>query len=56
MQPLISIIIPVFNSKETIYKTLESISNQSYKNIEVIIVDDFSVDCTRSIIKDYMKR
>ena len=37
---LISVIIPYFKKKEFIYDTLESIINQSYSNIEIIIIDD----------------
>ena len=42
--PLVSIIIPMYNSREWIEKLLLSISLQSYKNIEVILVNDGSVD------------
>lgn len=43
---LVSIIIPTFNRKDTILKSLQSILNQTHKNIEVIIVDDGSTDET----------
>jgi len=47
--PLVSIIVPTFNSAKTIVITLESIKNQDYRNIEVIIVDNKSVDNTAEI-------
>ncbi len=43
-EKLISIIIPCYNSSKTIERTLQSINNQKYKNIEVIVVDDGSKD------------
>lgn len=42
-------IIPTKNSAETLEKCLESIENQTYKNIEIIVVDNYSVDRTRQI-------
>ncbi|MEM4680606.1 MAG: glycosyltransferase, partial [Nanopusillaceae archaeon] len=52
-KPLVSIIIPTYNSEKTIAKCLESIKNQSYKNIEVIVVDRFSKDKTAEIAKSF---
>lgn len=48
---LITIIIPCYNSSQTIERTLNSIDNQKYKNIEVIIVDDGSKDNLQDTIK-----
>jgi len=50
-QPLVSIIIPTFNSESTIKMCLESIIDQSYRNIEIIVVDKKSLDGTLSIVK-----
>ncbi len=50
---MISIIIPAYNAEKTISRTLESVISQSYKNIEVIVVNDGSVDSTCSILKSY---
>lgn len=47
--PLVSIIIPTYNSQRTIRQCLQSVKNQTYKNIETIIVDRYSVDETRQI-------
>jgi|SaaInlStandDraft_1057018.scaffolds.fasta_scaffold01383_8 glycosyltransferase len=49
----ISIITVCFNSSKTIKKTFESIENQSYDNIEYIVIDGGSTDSTLNIIKDY---
>lgn len=50
---LISVITPCFNSEKTIEKTLECIENQTYKNIEYIIVDGGSTDRTLEIIEKH---
>jgi glycosyltransferase involved in cell wall biosynthesis len=50
-QPLVSLCIPAYNSAHYILQTLESIFNQSYSNIEVIVVNDGSTDNTLSILK-----
>lgn len=54
-KPLISIITTSLNSSETIEKTIQSVLNQSYDNIEFIIVDGNSTDDTINIIKKYEK-
>ena len=54
--PLVSVIIPTYNSEKTLAKCLESIRNQTYKNIEVIVVDKFSYDKTINIAKHYYKK
>lgn len=50
---IVTIITPCFNSAKTIRKTLESILNQSYTNIEYIIVDGGSTDGTIDILREY---
>lgn len=52
----ISIIIPVYNVKEYIKETIESIYNQTFKEFEVILVDDESTDGTYEILQDYEKK
>lgn len=55
-QDLISIILPVFNTKNYLEECIESILNQVYKNIELIIVDDGSSDGSIDICKTYEKK
>lgn len=50
-KPLVSIIIPAYNCQSTIERAIESCSNQTYRNYEVIIVDDGSSDGTLSLLK-----
>lgn len=52
---LISIIMPVYNCQEYIQETIESIKNQTYKNWELIIVDDYSTDKSIEIIQEAIK-
>jgi len=49
----VSVIIPVFNSERFLKESLESILNQSYKNIEVITVNDGSTDNSMDILQQY---
>lgn len=56
MAKLVSIIIPTFNSQDTISHTLESIAGQTYNDIETIVVDKFSRDNTFAIAKNYGAR
>jgi len=53
MNPLVSVIIPTKNSSKTLEACLESIKNQTYKNIELIVVDNNSTDNTKEIAKKY---
>lgn len=53
MEPKVSIVIPVYNAEKLISNTLDSILRQSYKNIELICVDDGSIDSTISILNTY---
>lgn len=52
-EPLVSVIIPVYNGENVIEKTIDSVLNQTYHNIEVIIVDDASTDSSRDKISKY---
>jgi glycosyltransferase involved in cell wall biosynthesis len=48
--PLVSIIIPIYNSEEYIYDTVTSCLNQSYSNLEIILVNDGSTDGTEDVL------
>jgi glycosyltransferase len=54
-RPLVSIITPSFNSADTIRDTLQSVANQTYPNIEHIVIDGVSVDKTLEIIRKFPK-
>ena len=49
--PEISIVIPVYNAQKTLEKCLDSIFNQTFKNFEVIAVNDGSTDDSQTILK-----
>lgn len=51
-KPLISICIPMYNSENTIVRCIESICNQTYRNIEIILLDDGSTDKTCKICEE----
>ncbi len=54
-QPLISVIIPVFNGAQYIKRAVDSIQAQTFHDLEMIVVDDGSVDDTRIIIEPMIK-
>lgn len=56
IEPLISIIIPVYNLENYITKTLDSVFAQTYKNIEVIAVNDGSKDNSANVLNEYAKK
>ncbi len=53
--PAISLVIPVYNVEKYLKKALESVQNQTFKNFEVIMVDDGSTDKSVDIIKEFCK-
>ena len=56
VQPLISIVVPVYNVKQFLTKCLNSIISQTYSNLEIIVVDDGSTDGSATICDDYAKK
>jgi glycosyltransferase involved in cell wall biosynthesis len=55
-KPLISILVPVHNSSQHLAESLSSLLNQSYKNFEIIAIDDFSKDNSWKILSDFRKK
>jgi glycosyltransferase involved in cell wall biosynthesis len=53
MNPLVSYIVPVYNAEKFLLRTLNALAGQTYKNIEVILVDDGSSDSSGSICDDF---
>lgn len=52
MSEKISIIVPAYNSENTINRCVDSIRNQTYKNLEIIVVNDGSIDSTTDIVNE----
>jgi len=52
-QEIVSVIIPAFNRARFIRQTIDSVLNQTYPDIEIIVIDDGSTDETRKILDDY---
>lgn len=55
-KPLVSFIIPCFNAEKYLEEALDSVISQTYKNLEIILVDDCSVDSTLSICRKYKNK
>ena len=51
MNPIISVIIPVYNAEKYIKRCLESVFAQKYTNIEIIVINDGSTDNSDKVIK-----
>jgi len=52
-QPLVSICIPVYNAEKTIAETLPTILGQTYRNMEILVVDNASTDRTPALLKEF---
>ena len=53
---LVSVIMPCFNCEKTVAASIESILNQTYQNIEILIIDDGSKDNTYEILKKFQSK
>lgn len=56
IETLVSVIIPLYNSERYIQRTMESLLEQTYKNIEIIVVDDGSTDGSAQIVQDLARK
>lgn len=56
MEPLISVIVPIYKVERYLKKCIDSIINQTYKNLEIILVDDGSPDSCPKICDEYEKK
>ena len=48
---LVSVIMPAYNAEKTINKAIDSVISQTYKNLELIVINDKSTDLTGEILK-----
>lgn len=55
-EKLVSVIIPAYNIEDYIGRCLDSVLSQTYKNLEIIVIDDGSSDRTGEILDDYEKK
>lgn len=55
-QPLVSIVIPVYNGEDFLEEAIQSAINQTYRNIEILVINDGSTDGTEEIAKKYKKQ
>lgn len=53
-QPLVSVIIPVYNAEKYIRESISSIVNQTYKNLEIIVIDDKSSDNSIKLVEEFI--
>jgi len=56
MREIVSVVIPTYNRASFLPRPLDSVLNQTFKDFEVIVVDDGSTDNTRDVIKSYRER
>jgi glycosyltransferase involved in cell wall biosynthesis len=56
MDPAVSVVIPTYNTGKYIVETVNSVLAQSYKDREILVVDDGSTDNTKEVLKPYMKQ
>lgn len=55
MSELVSVIVPVYNGEKYIRSCIESVFGQTYRNLELIVINDGSTDSTESICRQLMQ-
>ena len=55
-QSKITVIVPCYNVEKYVQKSIESLLNQTYKNLEIIVIDDCSTDNTYSVLKELLSK
>ena len=53
-EPLVSVIVPMFNAESEVERSIQSVLNQKYENIELLLIDDGSYDRTQEICEQYV--
>ena len=53
---LVSVVIPAYNCADTICEALESVFNQTYSNLEIIVINDGSTDETKHILQEFSSK
>ena len=55
-RPLITVAVTIYNIKDYLQRSIESVCNQTYKNLEILLVDDGSTDGSALICDEYEKK
>jgi Glycosyl transferase family 2 len=53
--PIVSVVIPAFNAARTLQETLTSVSQQTYRALDIVVVDDGSTDETAALVRDHIR-
>jgi len=54
-KPLVSVVIPLFNKENYVEATLQSVVNQTYQEIELVVIDDSSTDGSYQVVQKYLR-